>query len=174
MFSFIASAPSVLMGRMGLSPTMFAMVFGVSACGTLLGSLLSGRPNARGVPGATVVGAGVAGLVISALAVLGVALTGVAHVWTIGPPVAAAIFCFGVIGPSANHDALHGLPQVAGAGSGILRCTQRVMGALASALVAALTPLGAPLSTRAILMVAASVGAAFSPAALRRGRQHSG
>lgn len=167
MFSFISSAPAVLMGRLGLSPNVFAIVFGISSCGTLLGSLLSGRLNARGVSGAAMVNRGVAGLFVSALALLVVALTGAAHVWTIVPPVAAAIFCFGVIGPSANHDALHGLSQVAGSASGVLRCTQMVMGALASALVAWLAPLGAPLSTMAGLMTAAGLGSVIGLVWLR-------
>jgi len=169
MFSFISSAPAVLMGVIGLSTGTFALAFAVSSCGTLLGALLSGRLNARGVSSATIVNASVIGLVVSAGAILLVVLTGAAQVGTIVPLVALAIFCFGLIGPSASHAALSGLPQVAGSASGVLRCTQMVLGATASALVAWLAPFGQPLLVMAILMVATSLAAATCLVALRAG-----
>jgi DHA1 family bicyclomycin/chloramphenicol resistance-like MFS transporter len=160
------------MGVIGLSTGMFALAFAVSSCGTLLGALLSGRLNARGVSSAAIVNAGVIGMVASAAALLLVALAGAAQVGTIVPLVALAIFCFGLIGPNANHAALSGLPQVAGSASGVLRCTQMVLGATASALVAWLQPLGQPLLVMAILMIATSLAAAACLLRLRAGDRH--
>jgi DHA1 family bicyclomycin/chloramphenicol resistance-like MFS transporter len=172
MFSFISSAPAVLMGVMGLSTGAFALAFAVSSCGTLLGALLSGRLNAHKVSSTTIVNAGIIGMVASAAALLLVVLAGAAQVATIVPLVALAIFCFGLIGPNANHAALSGLPQVAGSASGVLRCTQMVLGATASALVAWLQPLGQPLLVMATLMIATSLAAAACLLRLRAGGRH--
>lgn len=49
MFSFISGAPSVLIGSLGLSTTTFALLFGLSSCGVLVGSLISGRLGQRHV-----------------------------------------------------------------------------------------------------------------------------
>jgi DHA1 family bicyclomycin/chloramphenicol resistance-like MFS transporter len=49
MFSFISGAPSVLIGSLGLSTTTFALLFGLSSCGVLIGSLISGRMSQRHV-----------------------------------------------------------------------------------------------------------------------------
>ncbi|MCC2976848.1 Bcr/CflA family efflux MFS transporter [Sphingomonas sp. PL-96] len=173
MFSFISSAPAVLMGRLGLSPAMFGLAFAISSCGTLLGSLLSGRLNARDIAGHTLVDAGIAGLVAACLVLLALTLAGVVHVYTVVPVVAVAIFCFGLLGPSANHDALHNLAGVAGSASGILRCTQMVLGALASALVAYFSPLADPTLTMAGLMAAASLAAAACLVRLRVGTRRA-
>lgn len=171
MFSFISSAPAVLMGQLGLSPTVFALVFGLTSCGTLLGSLLSGWLNRRGVSGPALVDRSAIGMLVAALVLVVVVLTGVANLWTIVAPVAAAIFCFGLLGPSSNHDALHGLPQVAGAASGVLRCLQMVLGALASALVAWLAPLDQPLAVMAGLMAGAALAAMAVLVRLRLGER---
>jgi len=162
MFSFISSAPAVLMGMMELSSGMFALAFGLSSCGTLLGALLSGRLNARGVSSTVIVTSAVVGLVVAAALTLVVTLAGLGSVSTVVPLVTIAIFCFGLIGPGANHDALRRLPQVAGSASGVLRCTQMVMGALTSALVAWLQPFGQPLLVMGALMTATSLAAAAS------------
>lgn len=163
MFSFIASAPAVLMGRMGLSPGIFALVFGLSSCGTLLGSLAAGRFNARGLASAVLIRRGVIVMVTAALVLLAVAFvsasSGAIAVIAIVLPVTVMIFCFGLISPSANHEALRRLPEVAGSASGVLRCTQMVLGALASALVALAQPFGQPVLVMAMLMLAASLSA---------------
>jgi len=162
MFSFISSAPAVLMGRMGLNPALFAVVFGVTCCGTLVGSIISGRLAARKIASRTLLGGSLATMSAAVLCVLLMTLTGAAQVLTIMAPVALAILCFGVIGPSANHEALVGLPHVAGSASGALRCLQMAIGALASTLVAFLQPLGQPVLVMASLMTATTLAAALT------------
>ena len=169
MFAFISSAPAVLMDGLGLTPGLFALAFGISSCGTLVGSLFGGWLNGREVHGSTIVAWGTGGLVVASLVLLAVTAADLGQMGTIVPLVAVAIFCFGLVGPNANHDALHGLPHVAGSASGLLRCTQMVVGAITSALVARFQPLGQPLWTMAALMVTASLAAAVCLLWLRTG-----
>ena len=50
MFSFISGSPAVLMGQLGLSGQTFSLLFALTSCGTLVGSVLSGWLVKHGVP----------------------------------------------------------------------------------------------------------------------------
>jgi len=49
--------------------------------------------------------------------------------------VAIVVFCFGLLAPTATHEAVRPLPHMAGAAAGALRSLQMLIGAGASALV---------------------------------------
>ena len=142
MFAFISGSPSVLMGALGLSPHAFSLLFALTSCGVLIGSLLSGRLSKRHVQSGTLLGVGLGLMAVCSVAALVLAVTGQVHTYTLIPLVALVIFGFGLSGPSANHEALQSLPHVAGAASGVMRCEQMFMGALASSLIALFEPYG--------------------------------
>jgi DHA1 family bicyclomycin/chloramphenicol resistance-like MFS transporter len=142
MFAFISGSPSVLMSALGLSPHVFSLLFALTSCGVLVGSLLSGRLSKRHVASSTLLTAGLGLMTICSIAALALAATGNIHTYTLIPLVAAVIFGFGLSGPTANHEALQQLPHVAGAASGVMRCQQMIMGAIASGLIALFEPYG--------------------------------
>ena len=169
MFAFISGSPSVLMGSLGLSGPVFSALFAVTCCGVLLGSLLSGRLSRRHVPSRTILTAGLLAMGAGAFIALGFALAGLVHVYTLMPPVAVVVFCFGLIAPSANHEALRNLAHVAGSAAGIIRCAQMVMGASASALIALCEPLGHPALVMTLIM---AIGVTAAGAVYARFRRH--
>ncbi|WP_158742929.1 multidrug effflux MFS transporter [Acidisphaera sp. L21] len=152
MFSYISGSPGVVMGTLGLGGSAFSLLFGATSCGVLVGSLISGRLSKRAVSSRKVLSFGLALMFASALGALGLVAMGVVYTYTLMPLMGLVIFCFGLIAPSTNHEAMHNLPQVAGAASGIMRCVQMVTGAVASASVALLEPLHHPALVMTFLM----------------------
>jgi DHA1 family bicyclomycin/chloramphenicol resistance-like MFS transporter len=120
LFAFISSLPSVFMGVLGLSGQVFALLFAIISCGVMVGSIVSARLSSRHVPSHKLLCFGLAFMALGAVGTL--ALTGTVHAYTLVPLIWVTVFCFGLTGPSANHEAMHKLPHVAGAASGILRC----------------------------------------------------
>ena len=161
MFCFIAGSPAVLMRSFGLSSHVFAVLFALTACGVLLGSLASARLSSLHVPSRTILLVGLPVMAACAVGAAVLAATGVARPATLIPLVALVIFCFGLTGPSLNHEALGDLGHVAGAASGIMRFTQMVMGAAVSALIALLEPFGHPALIMTLIMAGCGIAAIF-------------
>ena len=154
MFAFISGAPSVLIGNLGLSTTAFALLFGLTSCGVLVASLISGQLSARHVSSRKIIAFGLVLMAASAIAALLLVPDGAMSVAALTPLMALTIFAFGILAPSTNHEALQNLPHVAGSAAGVMRCTQMVMGAFASAMVALLEPFGHPALVMTGLMTA--------------------
>ncbi|MET0907659.1 MAG: multidrug effflux MFS transporter [Tardiphaga sp.] len=154
MFAFISGAPSVLIGNLGLSTTAFALLFGLTSCGVLVASLISGQLSARHVSSRKIIAFGLVLMAASAIAALLLVPAGAMSVAALTPLMALTIFAFGILAPSTNHEALQNLPHVAGSAAGVMRCTQMVMGAFASAMVALLEPIGHPALVMTGLMTA--------------------
>lgn len=144
MFAFISGAPSVLIGSLGLSTTAFSLLFGLTSCGVLVASLISGQLSKRHVPSRKIIAFGLIVMVASAVAALLLVPASAVTVMSLTPLMALTIFAFGILAPSTNHEALANLPHVAGSAAGVMRCTQMVMGSFASAMIAVLEPLGHP------------------------------
>ncbi len=160
LFAYISGSPSVLMGAMGLSGTVFSLLFALTSCGVLVGSIVSARLSLRHVASHTLMRFGLCLMCFSAVAALGLAVTGSVHVYTLMPLIWLVIFCFGLTGPTANHEAMHNLPHYAGVASGMLRCGQMVTGAIASALIALFEPYGHPALVMTVIMTVAILAAA--------------
>jgi DHA1 family bicyclomycin/chloramphenicol resistance-like MFS transporter len=152
LFCFVAGSPAVLMGTLGLSEQTFSSLYGLTAAGLLIGSLLSGRLARHQVSARKIISAGMAMMGIGAFGGLALALVGSVHAITLMPLMGLVLFSFGLIAPSMNHAAMHGLPHNAGAASGMMRCVQMVMGALASGLIGVLQPYGHPAIVMSLTM----------------------
>lgn len=153
MFSYISGSSSVLMGELKLSETTFSLVFAVTSCGMLLGSLLSGRLSNKEIPSGRIVSFGLCGVAGGAGLLFLLTSIGIVNLMTIAPLVTVVIFSVGLITPGASHEALHDLGHVAGAASGVMRAIQMLFGAIASALIAVLEPTGNPTLNMASLML---------------------
>jgi DHA1 family bicyclomycin/chloramphenicol resistance-like MFS transporter len=159
MFAFISGAPSVLIGSLGLSTTAFSLLFGLTSCGVLLASLVSGRLSKRHVASRKIVMVGLLMMIASAIAAVTLVPAGLATTAFLMPLMALVLFAFGLLAPSTNHEALQNLPHVAGAAAGVMRCAQMTMGAFASAMIAALEPFGHPTLVMTGLMAATALAA---------------
>ncbi len=161
LFAYISGSPSVLMGGLGLSGQAFGLLFALTSCGVLIGSIVSARLSSRHVPSHRLMVVGLSMMSLSAIAALGLAMTGDVHTYTLMPLIWVVVFCFGLTGPTANHEAMHNLPHVAGAASGMLRCGQMVTGAIASALIAVFEPYGHPALVMTVIMTVAVLAAGW-------------
>ncbi len=159
LFAYISGSPGVLMGALGLSGQMFGLLFALTSCGVLVGSIVSARLSSRHFASHRVMTIGLILMTLSAVAALGLAVVGDIHTYTLMPLIWVVVFCFGLTGPTANHEAMHNLPHVAGAASGMLRCGQMVTGAIASALIALFEPYGHPALVMTVIMMVAALAA---------------
>ncbi|WPO39851.1 multidrug effflux MFS transporter [Tardiphaga sp. 42S5] len=162
MFAFISGAPSVLIGSLGLSTTMFALLFGLTSCGVLVASLISGSLSRRHVASRKIIMAGLLLMIASAVAAVALVPAGAVTTLSLMPLMALTIFSFGLLAPSTNHETLQNLPHVAGAAAGVMRCMQMVMGAFASAMIAVFEPFGHP----ALVMTGLMAGMALAAGAI--------
>ena len=77
-------------------------------------------------------------IVACALRQVALTLTGGLRVWALVPLAVAGFIGHGVVRPNAAQGALEPMPEIAGVASAVLSATQMVVGAGASAVVAAL------------------------------------
>lgn len=171
MFSYISGSATVFMGTLGLSGTQFSLLFAITSCGVFFGSLVSGRLSKKHVPARRIMTAGLAVMTMAAAVGLLLVLAGVVGIYTLCPLVALIIFCFGLIAPSTNHEAMSNLGVVAGSAAGVMRSIQMLLGAIASALVASLNVFGNPPLTMTALMAAAIVLSAIVYLLMMRGER---
>lgn len=120
---FISTSSFVLIDRLGLSPAMFGIAFGVTALGMMVGAMTSSRLVGR-IPGRRLV---LLGAVLSAVAVglmLASALAGLEHPMLVVVPVFVSACGMGLSRPSAMAGALVPFPHMAGMASSMLVFSQ--------------------------------------------------
>jgi len=134
MFAYITASPLVFMEGMAMSSQGFAVLFAVTALGTLIGSWVNTRLIKAGWSESKVIGAS---LSISLLCSAGLLLASVgsANVIVFAALVVVSNVCTGLVMPNATHVALDELGQIAGSGAALLRALQMAGGAAASFLV---------------------------------------
>ena len=157
MFSYISGSATVLMGEYHLTPTIFSLIFAVTSCGVLIGSLLSGRLSKKHVNSYSIMTAGLLLMLLGVVVLEALSLIGMLTVYVLAPLIALIIFSFGLMAPSANHEALANLGKAAGSAAGVIRCIQMVLGAIASTLNAVAQSFGTPSFVMTTLMAGAVV-----------------
>jgi DHA1 family bicyclomycin/chloramphenicol resistance-like MFS transporter len=81
------------------------------------------------------------------------------RLFTIMPPVAVIMFCFGLLAPTVTHEAIRPLPDMAGAAAGVLRSLQMLIGAGAGALVTLIVDDTTPALAMSCVMAASAASA---------------
>jgi DHA1 family bicyclomycin/chloramphenicol resistance-like MFS transporter len=138
LFAFVSGSPFVFIGVLGLSPTWFGLLFATTSLGIMAGSLLCARLSAKGVDAHRLLAAAVIAQALCALALLTLALLGLFVVADALPLLVLANVAMGVVMPLSIHGAMEPFPDMAGVASAVRGCAQMLVGALSSALVAAL------------------------------------
>jgi DHA1 family bicyclomycin/chloramphenicol resistance-like MFS transporter len=159
LFAYVSGSPAVLMRSIGLSDQMFSIVFGVTSLSLIFGSMVSARLSTAQVPSRRVIAACLGLMALGAGCTLAVAWGGSVRLATIMPCVAVVVFCFGLLAPTATHEALRPLPDMAGAASGALRSLQMLIGAGSGALVTLIVGAATPALAMASVMAALAAGA---------------
>ncbi|WP_277962695.1 multidrug effflux MFS transporter [Pseudomonas sp. RIT-To-2] len=135
MFAYITASPLVFMEGLGMSSKGFAVLFAVTALGTLLGSWLNNRLVHAGWSEVRVIG-------LSLLVSLGCSVGLVLFSSLVQAPlvglaslVVLSNICTGLVMPNTTHTSLEDLGHIAGSGAALLRAIQMAGGALSSFLV---------------------------------------
>lgn len=141
-FAYIAGSPTVVIGQMGFSATIYAGLFACTAAALATGAWTSGRLSRYGFAAAGLLGPS---LTIAAGAALALILTcmclaGVAAQTIVVPLLLVILFSRGVTAPSLQHLAIERQRERAGTASAAIGVSQLVAGALTSAAVAVLLP----------------------------------
>ena len=140
-------------------PEELLSLFGVTSLSLILGSVVSARLSTAQAPSRRIIAVCLALMVVSAGCALAVAWIGPVRLFTIMPPIAVIVFCFGLLAPTVTHEAIRPLPDIAGAAAGVLRSLQMLVGAGAGALVTLIVDYTRPPLAMACIMVASALGA---------------
>lgn len=134
MFSYITSSPLVMMGVLGVSPTLYGLTFAATALGIMSGGFINGRLSRRRVPAHTLLTIGLTFSVTTAALLIIVSNSAYVSLATILPLLVLNTFSAGFITPNASQGALHPMPDIAGAASAVLNSTRMLAGAIAGLL----------------------------------------
>lgn len=133
LLAYIAGSPFVIENLYGVSPRLFAIVFGVNslgivACSQVNGLLVMRIDPQRLLAGGLVTGA-LGGVALLAVTLAGIGLAGIL------PCLFVVVSSIGFVMPNATALAMTELPHVAGSASALLGVLQFVIGAAAAPLV---------------------------------------
>ena len=137
MFSFVSSSPLILMQRMSVTRSAYAVIFTVIAMGTLLGSFTSGILSRRRHPLDGMVISGQILMVVASSFAAALQLARIHQPIAIVIPAFLTLFGFGLTGPAITLEALEPVPALAGSGSGAQRSILMIFGSGTSGFLAA-------------------------------------
>ena len=157
-FAYIAGAPAAFILAGGLSPGMFAAVFGGMAAGFIGGAQFNPALIARYGPGRALLGAALA-VLTAALGLCGVVATGVGGVWGMFVCILALLAATSFVFPNSAVGALARHGHRAGTASALMGTVQFVVAAGAALLVGVVAdgtarPMAAVVLLGAVMMVA--------------------
>lgn len=135
-FAFVSASPFVLVDRLGVSPTLFSLIYLVIIAGSTLGAVLANHLAPR-VSEAFALRVASALLVGAALFATAIYFTGLLTVTTITLAMMAYVFGNGLTSPFAMASAVNLEPAYAGAASGLFGLLQMVWAMLCTAAIAA-------------------------------------
>jgi DHA1 family bicyclomycin/chloramphenicol resistance-like MFS transporter len=139
-FAYVAGSPFVIIGQLGRSSSVYAVVFSVTTAAFTAGAWVSGLLSRQGFGSARLVLPSLAVSAAMTLALAVVCLSGITGWMVLIPLLLVLLFSRGIIAPNMQHLAIGRQPERAGAASAAVGVTQLLSGALASACVAGLLP----------------------------------
>jgi len=164
LFAYVAGAPIVLIAMLGVPPDLYGVYTVPGPIGFLIGAAAARRSHRRAPAFMVALGAAVS--LGGALVLLGFALAGWLSIWALIGPMFFFSLGLGLSMPNAMTGALTQQPAIAGTASALMGFVQMSIGALGSAMVAALPgETDLPMALVTAGMAAASLAAAL---ALRR------
>jgi MFS transporter, DHA1 family, multidrug resistance protein len=167
LFAYVSGSSLVLIGLLGVSRRFYGLLFAITSLGLMVGALTNARLSRRGVPHARLITWGLALIVGTALLLLALTVVGAIRVWSLVPLVVVGFVGHGIVRPNAVQGALEPLPEIAGVASAVVSALQMIVGAIASATVAAWFDGRSALAVTATMAVTASVSAAVYATVVR-------
>lgn len=133
MFAYIAGSSLVFMGELGTSSTIYALIFALTAAGTMTGAAANSRLVKRWGARPVITGAALVNVAAGAT-LLGLSALDLVSIGAVVACIVASNVCAGVILPNATHQALEHVGHVAGSASALQRALQMLAGGMAGAL----------------------------------------
>jgi MFS transporter, DHA1 family, multidrug resistance protein len=140
MFAYITGSPLTFIDTFHTSTSLFAVLFGCTGAGIVVGATLNARLAQRGVGIKWLLLGGVITAACCTSALVLLTLLRSMSLWSFLPLLALTTASFGMVAPSAAHGALEPLGEVAGVGGGLLASMQMLFAAGTSSVVAMLFP----------------------------------
>ncbi len=138
LFAYVSGSSLILIGVMGVSQRMYGLLFAVTSLGLVLGAFVNARLNRRGVSHTKLIAIGM--IVVASVASLLFVLAEV-HALTSFLLVSLVVVSFvfhAIVRANAVQGALEPMPEIAGVASAVVTGMTMLVGALASAVAAAL------------------------------------
>ena len=164
LFAYVSGSSLVLIELLHVSQRVYGALFACTALGLMVGALLNARLIGRGTASGRLIAAGLGAVVGSAVLLLAVTLSGSLRVEVIVPLAIIGFVGQGMVRPHTSQGALEPMPEIAGVASAVLSAMQMVVGAIASATVAAMfdgtsaTAMTAPMAVCALGAAAVYLG----------------
>ncbi|UBV45374.1 multidrug effflux MFS transporter (plasmid) [Deinococcus taeanensis] len=165
LFAYLTGSSFMYIGTLGVSPGLFAVLFGVNAAGLILASQVN-RALLRRFELYAVVRAAVLAAVVMAALLLAVVTSGQISVWTLTPVLFLLLASIGFIFPNLAALAFGNVRERMGSASALQGTTQSAIGATAGGLVSGLSD-GTVLPVAGIISLFAVLSAVFLLAARR-------
>ncbi len=157
-FAYVAGSPVVVMGHLGLSSRVYAVIFAGTAVSLTVGAWSSSRIVRRGVSIHRLLAVSFVVLAAATVGLSALSLAGVPSLhWLAVPLLMMMLFARGVIAPNLQHLAIERHRTRAGTASAAIGVSQLLSAAMASAAVAAMLPYFGP-SALAVSMAVLATG----------------
>jgi DHA1 family bicyclomycin/chloramphenicol resistance-like MFS transporter len=168
LFAYVSGSSLVLIGLLGVTRHAYGFLFACTALGLAAGAFTSARLSRRGVPHAYLIVVGLTAIVTTALLLVGLTWAGWLRVSLLVPLAVIGFVGQGIVRPNAAQGALEPMAEIAGVASAVLSGVQMLIGALASAVVAALFDGRSALAMTGTMAVCSVAAAAVYASLVRR------
>jgi DHA1 family bicyclomycin/chloramphenicol resistance-like MFS transporter len=138
MFAFISGSPILFIKLMHLSSQTFGVLFALPVSGTIAGTLCNSLLSGRVRHMRSLLRAGVLMVLLASSGLLLLSLLAPQQLVAMILLFILSNFGIGMVGPNASYTAVQFQPELAGVASAILASSQMIIGAVSSALIAAL------------------------------------
>ena len=138
LFAYVSSSSLILIGLMGVSQRFYGLLFACTSLGLVFGAFLNARLNRRGVSHTKLVAMGMIMVASVASVLFTLAWAGVLTPWLLVPLVVVSFIFHAIVRANAVQGALEPVPEIAGVASAVVTGLTMLVGALASAVAAAL------------------------------------
>jgi MFS transporter, DHA1 family, multidrug resistance protein len=138
LFAYVSGSSLVLIGILGVSRRVYGLLFAATSFGLVVGALSNARLSRRGISHARLITWGLGIIVATSVLLLVLTLAGAMTVWVLVSLAVVGFIGQGIVRPNAVQGALEPVPELAGLASAVVSALQMVIGALSSAIVAAL------------------------------------
>jgi DHA1 family bicyclomycin/chloramphenicol resistance-like MFS transporter len=138
LFAYVSGSSLILIGVMGVSQRVYGLLFALTSLGLVFGAFLNARLNRRGVSHTKLIAVGMIMVASVASLLFTLAWAGMLIAPLLVPLVVLSFIFHAIVRANAVQGALEPVPEIAGVASAVVTGFTMLVGALSSAVAAAL------------------------------------